>query len=189
MKKSRKKRCKAKGCNRTDIKGFGLCTRCYQRFRRNGSTELLIEYGGPRKDYPREYKSWDSMRQRCLCETCKIYPNYGGRGITICDRWQGAHGFANFIKDMGPKPGPKYSIDRIDVNGNYSPENCRWASSRTQACNKRNNTPVPGVNWYKQTNRWKARYRAGGKQLSKYFLKYEDAVEQRRKWEKEYPLD
>ena len=180
--------CKAEGCDRTDIKGFGLCNRCYQRFKRNGTTELLLEYGGPRKQYPKEYKSWDAMRQRCLCPTNRAYKNYGGRGIKICDEWQGVHGFANFLRDMGPRP-ENATLDRIDVNGNYEPSNCRWATPRQQAGNKRNNVKIPGVNWYKQTNRWKARYRAGGKQLSKYFLRYEDAVAQRLVWEQKYPLD
>ena len=182
-------KCKVKECDRTDIKGYGMCTKHYQRWKRNGTTNLVIEYGGPRKQFPREYKTWDSMRQRCLMPSTKLYPNYGGRGIKICDRWQGAHGFAHFIEDMGPKPSLKHSIDRIDVNGDYEPSNCRWATPRAQASNKRNSAPVPGVNWYKQTNRWKARYRAGGKQLNKYFLKYEDAVTQRLQWEKENPLD
>lgn len=166
-----------------------MCSKHWQRWRRNRTTELLIEYNGPRRQFPKEYRSWDGIRQRCLYETCKGYKNYGARGIKICERWQGPHGFAHFLEDMGPKPNPKFSIDRIDVNGDYTPDNCRWASPRTQATNKRNNSKVPGVNWYKQTNKWKARYRAGGKNLGKYFDSYEDAVAQRIKWEQENPLD
>ena len=182
-------KCKVNGCDRTDIKGYGMCHKHYQRWKRNGTTDLVIEYDGPRRQFPREYKTWDSMRQRCLMPSTKLYPNYGGRGIKICERWQGAHGFAHFLEDMGPKPSPRHSIDRIDVNGDYEPNNCRWATPRQQSSNKRNNVSVPGVNWYKPTKKWKARYRAGGKSLGKYFDNYEDAVAQRLKWEKENPLD
>ena len=186
MKTKEKKICKVEGCGREDIKAKGYCTKHWQRIKRNGTTELIIEYGGPRKDYPREYKTWDGMRQRCLQPSCPLYKNYGGRGIKICDRWQGAHGFANFIEDMGPKPGSKYSIDRIDVNGDYEPSNCRWATYAQQACNKRNNSPAPGVNWYPRTNRWVVRYRANGKELKRYIKSYEEAVAQRKEWEEKY---
>ena len=181
--------CKVKGCNRTDIKGYGMCHKHYQRWKRNGTTDLIIEYDGPRRQFPREYKTWDSMRQRCLMPSTKLYPNYGGRGIKICERWQGAHGFAHFIEDMGPKPSPRHSIDRIDVNGDYEPPNCRWATPRTQAGNKRNNSPVPGVSKNPRCNTWKARYRAGGKNLNKSFKTKEEAIAQRLEWEKENPLD
>ena len=182
------RKCKVKGCNRTDIKGYGMCHKHYQRWKRNGTTDLVIEYDGPMRDYPREYSSWAAMRDRCLCKTNKQYFRYGGRGIKICPQWNPPHGFKQFLEDMGPRP-PHTTLDRIDVDGDYEPSNCRWATPRTQASNKRNSVAIPGVNWYKQTNRWKARYRAGGKQLSKYFLKYEDAVAQRLQWEKENPLD
>ena len=168
------------------MKSKDYCTLHWQRIRRNGTLELQIAYKGPRKDYPREYKTWESMRERCLSEKCPMYKHYGGRGITICNRWQGPNGFANFIKDMGPRPGPKYSIDRINVNGDYEPDNCRWATYAQQACNKRNNSPCPGVNWYPRTNRWVVRYRANGKELKRYIKDYDSAVRQRKEWEEKY---
>lgn len=81
-----------------------------------------------------EYLSWAAMRQRCYVPTTRGYEYYGGRGITVCARWSN---FAVFLSDMGEKPSPKHSIDRIDVDGNYEPSNCRWATSVEQQANKR----------------------------------------------------
>jgi hypothetical protein len=86
--------------------------------------------------YKAEYRSWQQLLNRCLNARNKGYPRYGGRGITVCERWQ--HSFENFIADMGPKPSPAHSIDRIDVDGNYEPENCRWATMQQQSENRRN---------------------------------------------------
>ncbi len=81
-----------------------------------------------------EHLVWRKMLERCTSSKDASYPNYGGRGITVCDRWRD---FAMFIADMGPRPSPKHSIDRIDVNGNYEPGNCRWATKKQQARNTR----------------------------------------------------
>lgn len=82
-----------------------------------------------------EYRSWRSMKDRCLNPSCPKYHLYGGRGVTVCERW--VESFETFLDDMGPKPGPGYSIDRIDSDGNYEPGNCRWATYLEQRHNRR----------------------------------------------------
>ncbi len=77
------------------------------------------------------------MKDRCLDPNLKNYKDYGGRGITICNRWLCS--FENFFSDMGKKTSPKHSLDRIDNDGNYEPSNCRWATKQQQQLNKRTN--------------------------------------------------
>jgi hypothetical protein len=86
-----------------------------------------------------EYKIWGGIRQRCLNPNDPGYHRYGGRGITICDRWSV---FENFLTDMGPRPSPDHSIDRKDNDGPYSPDNCQWATIRVQTRNRRANVRV-----------------------------------------------
>lgn len=81
-----------------------------------------------------EYRSWAAMRNRCTNPDNKGFKNYGGRGITVCERWMNS--FENFYSDMGPRP-DGFSIDRIDSDGNYEPSNCRWASMEVQVINRR----------------------------------------------------
>jgi hypothetical protein len=83
----------------------------------------------------KEFVAWRGMKARCLTPTAGGYADYGGRGITVCDRW--VNSFENFLIDMGHAPGPEYSIDRIDNFGNYEPGNVRWATDDQQRSNKR----------------------------------------------------
>lgn len=80
-----------------------------------------------------EYTSWKEMKRRCYKTNCPDYHLYGGKGVTVCNRWLDA--FVNFFEDMGPKPFPEATIDRLDGNGNYEKSNCRWASKLEQSQN------------------------------------------------------
>ncbi len=120
-----------------------------------------------------EYQSWQSMLERCYNERNHNFPKYGGAGITVCDHWKTS--FVNFLADMGLKPTPKHTIDRIDGKSGYCPENCRWATPLEQANNRQNNrrfcflgithsirewSEITGISysilWNRSKNQWSA---------------------------------
>lgn len=87
----------------------------------------------------REYRAWIEARTRCLNPKHHAYDRYGGRGITVCERW---NDYANFLADMGRRPSAIHQLDRIDNDGNYEPSNCRWVTAKEQSRNRRNNRLV-----------------------------------------------
>jgi len=102
-----------------------------------------------------EYRSWKPMIQRCYDTKARSYKNYGARGIKVCDRWK--ESFFNFLEDMGNRPQGK-SLDRIDPLGDYEPKNCRWATSKEQGNNKRNNLILEAFGRKQTLQQWADEY-------------------------------
>lgn len=128
--------CMVNGCNKKGVSN-GFCPGHFSQYKRYGKIiyqKLRTPTG--RKKLP-EYSSWRAMKERCCNKRNRAYKNYGERGIKVCDRWlDRADGFNNFLNDMGKRP-EGYSLDRIDNDGDYCPENCKWSDRQQQNINRR----------------------------------------------------
>lgn len=140
----------------------------------------------------REYFTYKQMLSRCYDKNAAGYEHYGGRGIKVCERWleAGDKGLTNFIQDMGERP-EGTTLDRISVNGDYTPTNCRWASPEIQSFNKRkskrNKSGRTGVRMRKDHWKWKAEIVVNRRTIHLgYFELFEDAVEARKTAELNY---
>lgn len=127
------KKCSIEGCLKTAT-WVGLCSIHYSRKKVHGDPNiLLVEKHGMCKSS--EYNIFKNIKRRCLNPNNSQYHNYGGRGISICEDWKNS--FLSFFADMGKKPFPTAQLDRIDNNGNYEPNNCRWTTPAINSRNKR----------------------------------------------------
>lgn len=111
--------------------------------------EQVEKYNSVNKPGNMLYHIWMHMIARCHDPNHPTYKDYGGRGIIVCPEW---HKFETFKSDMGLRPGPAYTVDRIDVNGNYEPSNCEWATAYQQASNKRSRFERTNESFTKKEN-------------------------------------
>jgi len=154
---------------------------------RNGDTKSCGCINHGMSNSP-EYETWGQMLGRCNNKNNEHYPNYGGRGITVCEQW---YKFDNFFKDMGNRPSLNYSIDRIDNDKGYFKSNCRWGTATEQARNqrldKRNKTGMPGVYYRSRYDKYEVSIMANRKRFYVgYFNLLEDAIKAREQAELKY---
>ena len=176
--------CSVKNCKGEPPYKKGLCRKHYRRLKKHGDVNSTQYRNEGQTEHPL-YNTYSGIKKRCLNNKDKDYKNYGGRGIKICDEWLGKDGFFNFVEDMGYRP-KGHTIDRKNCNGDYEPDNCRWADKHTQSINTRV-SKHKGVSFHKITGKYRARIFVNGK--SEYiglFSKLEDAIQARKEAELKY---
>lgn len=177
-------------CSECDkpLKAKGYCSTHLARFKRNGHPGYVRAVNGGGAKHP-NYRSFAGMKRRCHDKRSNRYSLYGARGIKVCDRWMEPQGFWNFVTDMGIRPSKGYSLDRIDVNADYSPSNCRWATVHQQTANRQYNAEVVGVNKHSGGKGWCAMLMVGRtRHYLGYFTDYRKAVTARREAEEKYGI-
>lgn len=130
--------CSVESCNNLGVGGVKFCSKHYQRMRKYGDPNYPVKESEKHgRSHTPEYNSWHSMIQRCGNKNDNAYSEYGARGIRVCDRWRNS--FTAFYEDMGDRPSPTHSIERLNNDGNYEPGNCKWATKTEQILNRRVN--------------------------------------------------
>lgn len=188
--------CKCECGNITKVRNDGITSgraRSCGCYARESRSERMLTHG---MSETRFYKIWVGMRQRCYNEKDTGYKYYGGRGITVCDRWNKFENFyddmyESYLKHVKEHGEENTSIDRIDNNGNYEPSNCRWTNQTKQLINQRersdNTSGHTGVSWNKLRNKWRAYITIDGKiKHLGYFVEKEMAIRVRRAYEARY---
>lgn len=153
---------------------LGLCKRCYEHKRVYGTFD---NWHKGQSSHPL-FHTWCDMKSRCTRKSYKNFHRWGGRGIRVCNRWTEpkGKGFWNFVADMGDKPTPRHTLDRIDNDGDYEPHNCRWATWHEQQANNSRNRGILGVSYSKSKNLWRAHLTVNGVQVLDVCSKNKDKV-------------
>lgn len=153
-------KCRIDWCERNK-RSLWFCKIHYNRYRAHGDPNFTKTNYWQYDSLHELYSTYTTMKKRCMNKKYLWYNRYWWRWIKVCDRWLGKDGFRKFIADMWNRPSKKHSIDRIDNNWNYSPENCRWATFNQQSINRCNNRELTNV--YQHFKKWKVTIDLNGK--------------------------
>lgn len=160
-----KEKCSISACSYKAL-AKSYCSTHYARNKLYGSP-LYTRYPNHGGSKTRLYRTWSSIKRRCQNKNTADYPYYGGRGIKVCSEWLGRNGFLHFKQDIGEPPTPQHTLDRIDVNGNYEPGNCRWATRKEQMNNMRRNKLIEYQGTTKTLEQWAESVGIGGHVINK----------------------